>query len=131
MDYNEFIGKVHNRAELASTEEAVKAIRATLHTLGERVTEGEAQDLAAQLPEELGVYLNMAEKTERFALDEFLDRVAEREGIDRPVSVYHARVVMDVLMDAVTAGEAEDVLAQLPDSFRPLFEAGSEGDMAV
>jgi uncharacterized protein (DUF2267 family) len=114
---------------MASTGEAVQAIRATLQTLGERVTPGQADDLAAQLPEELGLYLKMAEGVEQFELEEFFERVTKREGIDRPDAVYHARVVIDVLLEAVTTGEIEDLLSQLPDSFRPLFEAGSKGEM--
>lgn len=129
MEYNEFVGRVHNRAKMASTGEAVQAIRATLQTLGERVTPGQADDLAAQLPEELGLYLKMAEGVEQFELEEFFERVTKREGIDRPDAVYHARVVIDVLLEAVTTGEIEDLLSQLPDSFRPLFEAGSKGEM--
>lgn len=44
-------------------------------------------------------------------------------------ATFHARAVMDVLSEAVTAGELKDVLSQLPESYEPLFEAGSEGDM--
>ena len=50
MDHDSFIGEVQNRAELASRGEALSATRATLETLGERIEEGQATNLAAQLP---------------------------------------------------------------------------------
>lgn len=129
MKYSEFVGQVHHRAEMASENEAVRAIRATLQTLGERLFGGEPGDLAAQLPQEIGAYLAMGDGQERFGFDEFLKRVAKREGVDLPVATYHARVVVDVLKEAVTPGEIEDALAQLPETYNALFEAGSEGGM--
>jgi len=47
MNFDEFTGQVQHRLELAETGEAVRAIRATLSTLGERIPEGNAEDLAA------------------------------------------------------------------------------------
>lgn len=129
MQYDDFVGQVHNKARVASSGEAVAAIRATLHTLGERLFGGEASNLAAQLPEEIGKYLELAEVNESFGLDEFFRRVSEREGTDLPVATYHARAVVDVVKDAVTAGEIEDVRAQLPDEYDPLFDGGSSGEM--
>jgi uncharacterized protein (DUF2267 family) len=131
MRYDEFIGQVQNRARLSSTEEAVKAIRATLETLAERLAGGEPKDLASQLPEEIGVYLHheRAGSGERFSLDEFFKRVSEREGVDLPASIYHARVVIEVLSEAVSRGQMNDVRAQLPEEYDRLFEAGSQGAM--
>ncbi|MEH2241168.1 hypothetical protein [Nostoc sp.] len=34
---------------------------------------------------------------ERFSLDEFFGRVSQRESIDLPDAVHHARVVIEVL----------------------------------
>jgi uncharacterized protein (DUF2267 family) len=38
-------------------------------------------------------------------------------------------VVIEVLQEAVSAGEIEDVRAQLPAEFDPLFDSGSEGTL--
>ena len=51
--------------------------------------------------------------------------------MDLPRAVYHARVVMEVLQEAVTKGEMDDVRSQLPDEYAPLFEAGSQGEMST
>jgi len=37
MNFEEFTGQVQNRLELPGTGEAVRAVRATLTTLGERI----------------------------------------------------------------------------------------------
>lgn len=129
MKFDEFIGQVQNRGRMASGDEALKATRATLEVLGQRLAGGEASNLGAQLPEEIARFLTGGGTGERFDLDEFFRRVSEREGVDLPVSVHHARAVISVLQDAVSRGEIEDVRAQLPEEFAPLFEAGSEGEM--
>ena len=41
MQYQEFVGSVQHRTRVGEKEEAVSAIRATLQTLGERLSEGE------------------------------------------------------------------------------------------
>ena len=131
MQYDEFIGNVQDRARLPSRGDTVRAIQATLETLAERIAPGEADDLAAQLPPELGTFLQGAEETERFSVDDFFLRVATKESVDVPDAVHHARAVIAALQDAVTAGEMDDIQAQLPDNYKPLFEAGSEGEMDV
>ena len=130
MKFDEFVGQVQHRAQLASTAEAVRAIRATLQSLAERLDAGEAKDLGAQLPRELAFYLQTAEHRKRMTLDDFLHKVAEREQVDLPDAVYHSRVVIEVLQEAVSAGEIRDVLAELPAEWAPLFTAGSQGQMS-
>lgn len=127
MNYDDFVGQVQHRARLASTDEAVRAIRATLQALGERLYGGETDDLAAQLPEEIGLYLGTAEKKEQYTLKEFLERVAELEKADYPQAVHYARAVIATVQEAVTEGEIEDLLEQLPEEYEALFAAGSEG----
>lgn len=131
MQYDEFVGEVQNRARLPSRGDTVRAIQATLETLAERIAPGEADDLAAQLPPELGTFLRDVETTERFSVDDFFLRVAAKETADLPDAAHHARAVIAVLQEAVTTGEMDDIRAQLPDNYKPLFEAGSEGEMDV
>jgi uncharacterized protein (DUF2267 family) len=128
MQTDEFLGQVQNKARLATLGEAMRATRATLETLAERLGPDEARHLAAQLPHEIQLFLNDASMPmpERFSSDEFLLRVCAREGIDLSDSTHHARAVIDVLTEAVSPDESIDVLARLPDDYRRLF-AGSEG----
>ncbi len=131
MKHDEFIGQVQHRARLSSRGAAERATRATLETLAERLSGGEAKDLAAQLPPELGEHLQgqWSAIGERFSLEEFFRRVSLREETDLPSAIFHARAVIEVLGEAVSPGEMDDVLAQLPAEFDRLFEAGSMGHM--
>ena len=131
MIHDEFIGQVQHRARLSSRGEAERATRATLETLAERLAGGEAKDLAAQLPPVIGHHLRSQQSAqgERFSLEEFFRRVSLREGIDPPKAVFHARAVIEVLREAVSPGELDDVRAQLPAEFARIFEAGSTGHM--
>lgn len=105
MDHDEFIGQVQQRARLGSRGKAERATRATLETVGERIAGREADDLAAQLPQEIDEHLRrvasaQAGTGERFSLDDFFERVTEREGIDQPDAVLHSRVVLEVTDEA-------------------------------
>ena len=131
MKFDEFTGKVQHKAKLATTDEALGAIRATLETLAERTAGDEAKNLAAQLPQEIGRFLEGHHIVERFSLAEFFDRVTEKEGVDKPVAVFHARAVIDVLKEAVSAGEIQNLRSQLPDEWDPLFEIGTEGNLDI
>lgn len=131
MKYEEFMGQVQQRARLPDQNRTGAAIRATLQTLAERLTEGAASNLAAQLPSEVGRHLQEGGDGggERFDLDEFFTRVSKREQSDRPATVQHVRAVFAVLNEAVSAGEMEKVRQQLPEDYDPIFEAGSEGQL--
>ena len=130
MDHDTFIGEVQNRAELASRGAALSASRATLETLGDRLQEGEATDLAAQLSDELGRCLEEhAATTESFGFDEFIEHVADRDenvsgsdDDDLSAAAFHARTVIDVLSDGVSEGELDDLWNALPEEYDQLFE---------
>lgn len=127
MQYEEFVEKVGELIGVEDFEEGEMATASTLATLGERISQGEAENLVAQLPEELKGQLfpeDRAKKAEGFSLEEFYDRVAVREDIDVGEAQTHARVVMSVLGEAVSGGELDDVKRQLPEEFYPLFEPG-------
>jgi uncharacterized protein (DUF2267 family) len=103
-------------------EEADRATQATLRTLGERITRGEADDLAAFLPRELrGVLASGPEPAEAFGLDEFLRRIAEREGVDAATARRDAEAVFEALGQTVAPKELRDLVAQLPHDFQPLL----------
>ncbi len=96
---------------------------ATFETLGERISGGEASDIATQLPEELAELLFRAGgNPEGFGLEAFFRRVAEKEGMDVNKVTDHASTVMVVLGQAITDEELADVRSQLPRDFYPLLE---------
>ena len=127
MDYDTFIGEVQNRGQFASREDAVHATRITLETLSQRIGPDEAEDLGAQLPEEIGRFLSKVDTVERFDWNEFIDRIIEKGEYnpedERGDAVHHTRVVIDVVQDAGTVGEVEDLRDQISsaDNWNELF----------
>jgi len=127
VQYQEFVYRV--KEQIDATQPATDtqrvaegAITATLETLGERLTGGEANDLAAQLPRELQEPLQRTtEEAEDFSLKEFYERVAEREEVDIQTARQDASAVITVLGLALTPGQLDDVMAQLPEEFNALF----------
>jgi uncharacterized protein (DUF2267 family) len=123
VDYDGFVRAVTARAGISRPEAAVLT-RATLQTLGERLTGGEAADLAAQLPKELKEWLAGSAKptAEAFRLDEFIRRVSERANVPPGEARDGTRAVFLTLRDAVTGGEFRDMMSQLPKEFAELAE---------
>jgi uncharacterized protein (DUF2267 family) len=54
-------------------------------------------------------------------VEEFYDRVAQKEGLDHDEAVRHARAVATVVQTAVTGGELDDVRSQLGKDYEELF----------
>ncbi|MCM0676836.1 DUF2267 domain-containing protein [Micromonospora phytophila] len=124
MNYDTFVDQVAQRTR-SSSEQAVELTRATLETLAERLTGGEVLDLAAQLPRPLQVVLKPSPRTEsaeRFGAAEFVARVALRARVEEPVARNAARAVFVTLREAISGGEFDDVVVQLPRDFRDMVE---------
>lgn len=123
MQFPLFVEAVARRSELP-TEQAATIARATLQTLAERVTGGEAEELAAQLPDELSGYLTPPTGGARptGGILEFLHRVAERAAVDPAVAEVGVRAVFNTLREAVTVGEFQDLVAQLPKGFNAMVD---------
>jgi uncharacterized protein (DUF2267 family) len=120
VDYQQFI-QITQREAVLSAEAAERAAQATLTTLAERLSKGEARDLLEQLPAEMKPWVYTESDAERFDFDEYLRRVAEREGVDVRTAERHARAVFFALGQAVSAEEIADVAAELPQDFEPLI----------
>ena len=123
MDEDDFLTIVEQHAEIGR-ERALRAVRATLETLGERIAIGEARDLAEQLPPELAPWVATTGDAEPFDVDEFLRRVAEREEVDVETAERHVRAVFDALSRTLTPDEYADMVAELSKDFAPLLPRG-------
>lgn len=137
MSYNEFVGEVQHRIESGEQAEAVRTTRAVLETLGERVSEGGATDVASPLPREIDRYLLQVEHGHTYDYETFVDRVLERLNyddldvdaayggpaeVDRAEAVYRTKAVVALLSERVPGGEIAYVEDQLPEEFAALFE---------
>jgi uncharacterized protein (DUF2267 family) len=101
-------------------EQAERAARAVLETLAERLSAGEARDLAERVPAPLNAWLHTTAGPEPFRYDEFLRRVAARAGTDPETAARHARAVFWALGQSVDEDEIADLAAELPQDFAPL-----------
>ncbi|ARV60181.1 hypothetical protein BZZ01_17475 [Nostocales cyanobacterium HT-58-2] len=131
MKYDEFIKHVQALAQLNSGEQAESATRATLEIIRERIVGDEAKDLASQLPEELAKYLQgrEGENGQHFNMQEFIKRVAEKEGVEPTHAVIHVRSVFAVLRNAITPGEFEDFQANFTHDYAELFPSSPTSEV--
>jgi len=134
MNFDDFTGEAQHRLELADTGQTVRAIRATLSTLGERIPAGNAEDLAASLPLEIDRFLTDAvtDHGQRFDWSTFVERVAEIEGTERPDAAYHAQLLVDLVHDQVPPSDFQQLRDQLPEdaddeNWGKLFEVVDAG----
>jgi uncharacterized protein (DUF2267 family) len=129
--YEDFLAAVQRRADL-DRDLAEAFVEATLTTLAERITRGEAEDLAAELPPELRPWLeHTGAEAERFSAREFVRRVAHRVPVLNQRDVETAvSAVLVTLREAVSDKEVRDMFSQLPDDMLVLFSrqaAGQQG----
>jgi uncharacterized protein (DUF2267 family) len=110
--YERFITTVQQKAS-TNGEAAERAAQATLQTLAERLSQGEARDLPAQLPGPLAGWLFTDTDAAAFGLEEFLRR-------DVGTAERYAHAVFTVLGRTADRGEIADMAAELPQAFAPL-----------
>jgi uncharacterized protein (DUF2267 family) len=122
MDQREFARTVAERANL-SREEAADLTRATLSTLADRLSNGEARHLALYLPQSLKDSVVPQDKVHRFGSKDFVDRVSSRTGLNTREAEQGIRAVMATLREVVGDEVFSHVLSQLPAEFHSLTEA--------
>jgi uncharacterized protein (DUF2267 family) len=119
MEYEQIIQAVAQAGGL-SREAAERAAQATLLTLAERLPRGEARHIQEELPAELKPWIYTDSDAEALDIDEFLGRLAQREGTDAETALRHARAVFAALGRALTPEAVEHLAAALPQTYDPL-----------
>lgn len=122
MKQEEFLARVRERGEYTSAEEAERVTAAVLGVLGSRIPPDESKDLAAQLPGELGGYLDVSGPVvEAYGVEEFCQRVGDRLGTDAPTGAWHASAVLGTVAAQVSGGELNQLISVLPSAYATLF----------
>lgn len=137
VSFDDFTGEVQHRIKADSRAEAVRTTRAVLETLGERVGEGTATDLAGPLPMEIDRYLLQVRHGQSFGYQDFVDRVVERLAYDdielgakfgkpapveRNDTVFRIRAVIDLLEEVIEGSDMRNLRNQLPEEYDEIFE---------
>lgn len=127
MRYDEFILRVQAEGGLRSRDDAVRITRATLETIGERISRVHRQHLSAQLPVGLGAYPVKRKRKDLFMLDEFYNRVVARSEMGKREAAAGVHAVMQVLRQAIAPGELGDIFGDLPAEFDELLSRKATG----
>lgn len=119
----EFVAAVADRLGV-DRGTARTAVEAVLETLAERIAPGDVDDLMSRLPVALHPPLKRGKahtggRPQPMPVDEFLERVAKREGVEPERAGEHAKAVFAVLREAVE-DEFFDVAVQLPGEYAAL-----------
>lgn len=122
-DMQRFLQQVRETAGLASDQEAERLSRGTISALAEALSAGQANELAAGLPEELHFELGASTgQAERFDAPGFLDRISgEIDTVDPDKVESQVKSVLSVLYDWAPEGQIGDTLEQLPSGIAALF----------
>ncbi|MFI0776570.1 DUF2267 domain-containing protein [Streptomyces sp. NPDC021212] len=136
MRYEELTGQVQERARLPDRQAAERTVRATLETLAERIPDGLADHLAAQLPTEAAEPIRRViashegspeqrahhrDHGERFGLTGFAGRIAWRGEASEDEAIREASAFFEVLDSAVDPELMEKVYDALPADIRELL----------
>ena len=124
MDYKTILKRIKKRRGLEDTKQAEQLLEAVLKTLGERIGQTERENLGAQLPK--GLKKTLVDEPERrqqewISLEEFYTRISERSGLSFELASQVTKEIMDVLQEATSAGEMDDLKKQLPVEYRRIF----------
>ena len=120
MNYQTYLRAVQDSLG-TDQETAERATRAVASVLGERIGTDEARVHAAHLPPEVAAWLHTAGGARSFDAEEFVRRVAEREGTDPDTAERHIIAVLGAISQALPEREYDHLLARLSKDYAPLL----------
>lgn len=122
MTHDEFLTKVRERGQYTDRAEAERVTGVVLGLLGSRLTEGEAKDLASQLPAEMkGLVLSGPEAPGAVGVEDFVALAAEKLETSNETARWDASAVLTTLAESVSGGQLNQVLSQLQSGYAELF----------
>jgi uncharacterized protein (DUF2267 family) len=116
------VARVEERGEYSGRAEAEEALRNVLEALGRRLTGAESRHVASQLPAELKPFLEQAPApAEKLGPEQFIDHLSSVTGENRESAKWDASAVLTTLAEAVTGGQLNQILSELPSGFAVYF----------
>jgi uncharacterized protein (DUF2267 family) len=120
MDYDAFITMVQRAANIDRVT-AEQVVAATLETLAERLSPGQAEAVAAELPPGLSGWLATETAAQDIDADTFVRRVAARAELDRKTAERVVPVVFQAIERTLDTDGLRRLAAQLPPDYAPLL----------
>jgi uncharacterized protein (DUF2267 family) len=133
MDKDVFVAEVCGLAGLADAQEARDVIRVVLHSLAERLPDGWAHNLAAELPSEIAWPLRHGARTVHAYGERrinFVSLVADRAVVSHAAAERLTRSVLAVVATACDPGLLRRVYEPLTNDVRSLAEARPLAEVA-
>ena len=124
MQPEKFYTKVQNYSSLTDREKCKELCSVVFKLLSNRLTEDESKDLKSQLPSALkDIWKRDAGRDViKFHKDEFLERVMKEGRLENLGTAENVtKAVFKTLKEQISAGEAEDVNAQLPKDLKEFW----------
>lgn len=113
MGYRELIKKIQYNSGFSDSESKA-AIDNLTTTIAERLDEGERQDFASQLPNELQQLALAAEPLANEQSMDIIEEFMELENIDKAHAKKQVMSAWEALKSFISSGEIEDIKSQLP-----------------
>ncbi|HET9721760.1 MAG TPA: DUF2267 domain-containing protein [Candidatus Saccharimonadales bacterium] len=115
MKYHELIKKVQHYSGF-SDQESKEALEMMVESLAVHLTEGERQDFASQLPQELQDIALATLATDDNSRQDMVEQFMEIENIDEGRAKKQIHAAWRALKNAISRGEIDHIRAQLPNS---------------
>jgi uncharacterized protein (DUF2267 family) len=136
MNKDEFVSKIMEQLDIQDKNVAERGIQIVFSILSHRMTENEAQDVADQLPHDLkrmwnnqvwitnyfflsGKRLNYRHKAQLLSL---VENEILRENLPLHAEKL-TQAVIHTLKEHITAGETDDIIAQMPEEIKDFYKA--------
>jgi uncharacterized protein (DUF2267 family) len=114
---------VARRAE-TDLDGAERDARAVFAALGRVLSADELDDLAAELPKDYAPLLPRGPFVDVLAADVFVQRIAQRAGLDQERATRATEAVLETLAERLSDGEVDDLVSRLAVPLHPPLKRG-------
>jgi uncharacterized protein (DUF2267 family) len=122
VDEQSLVSKVAELGGFAGRHEAMRAVRATVLAIGERLRDDERALLARDLPPSTHLALERCGYEGDFPLEQLYVRVARHEGVQLGFAVEHAKIVCRALGETLPGESLARLRREVGPAFAALFD---------
>ena len=124
FDVDEFLRRVGER-EGVDLPTAERHVRIVFDALRRAIATGELADVAAELSKDYAALLPRGPWVDVLPADAFVEKVAERAGLDREAAAKAVDATLETLAERIAGGEVDDLIARLAVGLHAPLERGN------